>query len=264
MKVEASQEQIRQDDRWKAVRGEALSLAAIDDPAGPLATIDAFLRDYPDTRHRDEALLFARSLKAELSTRQLARDRQIVDELVRASQLPNSSPAELIDRARGFLLDHPDSPIRPEVQARLELYARKLDEQDFDRAREYSRHNPTQYAKRIERYREYLDAHKAGGRFISEALEAKDRILREWDGYAYRQAYDFALAHPADIAEIARRFRSYLIDQPDGRYSDLARQYLDWWDKVSVPRQYRVTLRRGEVEPTVGKYFSGGDRTSGL
>jgi hypothetical protein len=31
-----------------------------------------------------------------------------------------------------------------------------------------------------------------------------------------------------------------------------------WWDKVSVPGEYRVTLRRGEVEPSVGKYLAGG------
>ena len=88
-------------------------------------------------------------------------------------------------------------------------------------------------------------------------MEAKDRILREWDVYAYRQAYDHLVAHPDDVAEVARRLREYLRDQPDGRYVADAKRYLEWWDKVSVPGQYRVTLRRGEVEPTVGKYFSG-------
>ena len=60
------------------------------------------------------------------------------------------------------------------------------------------------------------------------------------------------------MAEVARRLRDYLRDHPDGRYAADAQRYLDWWDKVSVPGQYRVTLRRGEVEPTVGKYFAGG------
>ena len=59
------------------------------------------------------------------------------------------------------------------------------------------------------------------------------------------------------MAEVARRLREYLRDQPDGRYAADAQHYLEWWDKVSVPGQYRVTLRRGEVEPTVGKYFAG-------
>ena len=69
------------------------------------------------------------------------------------------------------------------------------------------------------------------------------------------------LAHPDDVAEIARRLRDYLRDHPDGRFAADARNYLEWWDKISVPGEYRVTLRRGEVEPSVGKYFSGGAPT---
>src|SRR5262249_13439493 len=85
----------------------------------------------------------------------------------------------------------------------------------------------------------------------------KDRILREWDLFAYRQAYDHLVAHPDDVAEVASRLREYLRDQPSGRYAADARGYLAWWDKVSVPSTYRVTLRRGEVEPSVGQYPAG-------
>src|SRR5262249_36298897 len=78
-----------------------------------------------------------------------------------------------------------------------------------------------------------------------------------WDLASYRQAYDHLVAHPDDVAEVARRLRDYLREQPDGHYADDARGYLEWWDKVSVPGRYRVTLRRGEVEPSVGKYLAG-------
>ena len=111
---------------------------------------------------------------------------------------------------------------------------------------------------RIERFQDYLKAHQTGGRFLGEAIQAKDLILREWDVYAYRQAYDHLIAYPDDVAEVARRLRDYLRDHHDGHFAADARGYLDWWDKVSVPGTYRVTLRRGEVEPKVGKYFSGG------
>jgi outer membrane protein assembly factor BamD (BamD/ComL family) len=262
--VELAQEQVEHDARWKAVRADAFSLVASDDPAAPLATIDAFLRKYPETPRRAEALSLARSLKAELTKRQFAIDRRFVEELIRAESLPNSSPADLIERARQFLVDHPESPTRPEVQSRLELYSKRLDEQDIERARDYSRHNPTQFAARIERFQEYLETHQGGGRFISEAIEAKDHILGERDAYAYRQAFDHALAHPDDVAEIARRLRSYLSDQPQGQYAGVAQQYLDWWDKISVSGRYRVTLRRAEVEPAVGKYFSGGAPNLGI
>jgi len=257
-KVEAAQEQVRHDERWKTVHGEALSLGAIDDPATPLAAIDAFLRDYPETPRRAQALALARPLKNELTNRQTAAERQFVDDLIRSESLPNVALSDQIERARQFLAGHPDSPARPDVERRLEAYLQRLDVLDIDQARNHSRENPTQFATRIEHYQDYLKAHQAGGRFISEAIEAKDRILREWDAYAYRQAYDHAASHPEDVAQVAGRLRDYLRDHPEGRYANDAHHYLDWWDKISVPGHYRVTLRRGEVEPKVGKYLAGG------
>ncbi len=263
-KVEAASEKVRHDERWKSVRAEAGSLAAIDDPASALANIDGFLREFPDTPRRSEALVMARTFKNQLATRQAAADRRIVDDLIHSESLPNVSLTELIDRARQFLADHPESAVAPEVERRLESYVERLDEHDIERAREYSRQNPTQFALRIERFQEYLKQHQAGGRHLSEAIEAKDQILRQWDTYSFRQAYDYSIAHPDDVAEVARRVRDYLRDQPDGRYASDAHQYLDWWDKVSVPGEYRVTLKRGEVEPSVGKYLAGGAPNLGV
>lgn len=203
-KVEAAQEQVRHDVRWKIVYAEALSLAALDDPAAPLASIDQFLRDYPDTPRRAEAVVLARSLKNELAQRRTAIERQFVDDLIRAESLPTVSLSDQIDRARRFLAEHRESAARDLVQTRLEMYLQRLDEHDIDRARDYSRQNPTRFAARIEGYQDYLKAHQAGGRYISEAIESKDKVLREWDSYAYRQAFDHAVAHPDDVAEIVR------------------------------------------------------------
>ena len=66
------------------------------------------------------------------------------------------------------------------------------------------------------------------------------------------------------MAEVARRLRDYLSDHRDGRTRATPSNYLDWWDKVSVPGEYRVTLRRGEVEPDVGKYLGGGGPDLGV
>jgi hypothetical protein len=256
--VEAADELVKHDQRWKAVHAEAGSLSALDNPETPLAAIDAFLRDYPDTPRRADALALARSLKNEIANRRTAADREFVADLIHGESLPNVTLADQVQRARQFLADHPDSSARPEVESRLETYLQKLDDLDIDQARNYSRQNPTHFATRIERYNDYLQAHSSGGRFVSEAIEAKDRILREWDAYAYRQAYDHATAHPDDVAQVAARLRDYLRDHPEGAFAADAQRYLQWWDKVSVPSSYRVTLRRGEVEPAVGKYFSGG------
>ena len=256
-KVEVAHEQARHDLRWKTVQAESLSLAATEDPGAALSAIDAFLREFPGTPRRAEAIQIAESLAKERDAKRHALDRQFLEDLVRSESLPDVPLSALVERARHFLADHGDSPSRVEVQHRLDLYIRRLDEEDIEKARDYSRRTPSHFAARIEHYQRYLKAHQSGGRFISEAMEAKDRILHEWDVSTYRQAYDHLIAHPDDLAEVARRLREYLRDQPEGRYLADAQRYLDWWDKVSVPGQYHVTLRRGEVESTVGKYLSG-------
>ncbi len=255
--VEQAQQRARHDRRWKEVEGEARSLASVDDPTTGLAAIDGFLREFPDSSKRIDALSIAQELKQALNARRFAQDQQFVDDLVRSEAMPGMSLEDLIERARQFLTDHPESPALDAVKARLDDYLRRLDEQDIAKARDYSRQYPSRFAARMERYQDYLKAHQTGGRFLSEAIEARDRILGEWDIYAYRQAFDHLAAHPDDIAEVARRLRDYQRDHPDGRFASVTKKYLDWWEKVSVPGQYRITLRRGEVEPTVGKYLSG-------
>jgi GTPase SAR1 family protein len=261
-KVEVAQEQVRHDARWKEVRAEAL--APTDEPERPLAVLQSFLREYAETPHRDEALALARTLKVQVAERQSTLERRLVDDLIRAQGLPNAELRDLIDRAEQFLAAYPQSEWRDEVEHRLEGFVRALDDRDIERARRYSKQYPTNFATRIERYQDYLKAHQGGGRYISEATEAKDRILREWDTYTYRLAYDHLQAHPDDVAEVARRLRDYLRDHRDGCYTRDAQQYLDWWDKVSVPGEYRVTLRRGEVDREVGKYLGGGGPDLGV
>jgi hypothetical protein len=260
--VEAAQEQARHDLRWKTVR--AAALAPGDAPEQPLAELQTFLREFPDSPHRTDALALAQALRAQAAARQSALERKIVDDLIRSEGLPNADDRDLIDRAQQFLADHPQSEWRGEVEQRLQGYVRKRDERDIERARDYSRQYPTHFATRIERYQDYLRSHQAGGRFISEATEAKDQILRTWDVYTYRLAYDHLLAHPDDVAEVARRLREYLRVHPDGRYTRDAQAYLDWWDRVSAPGDYRVTLRRGTFDPKVGKYLGGGGPDLGV
>ena len=261
-RVEQAEDRARHHARWNEVRSEAL--AAGDEPERPLAMIRAFLHDYAETPHRNEALALVETLKGQVTARESRIDQRFVDDLIRSEGLPNADLRELLDRARQFLADRPRSEWHGEVERRLETYVKMLDDRDIDRARNYSRQYPTNFATRIERYQDYLRAHQTGGRYISEATEAKDWILREWDTYTYRQAYDHLIAHPDDIAEVARRLRAYLQDHPDGRYAHEAKQYFDWWDKVSVPGEYRVTLRRGEVRPDVGKYLGGGGPDLGV
>src|SRR5690606_28976840 len=62
-KVEDARAQARHDERWRSVKADAM--AAGDEPEAPLAAVRGFLKDFPETAHRDEALALIASLKAE-------------------------------------------------------------------------------------------------------------------------------------------------------------------------------------------------------
>jgi hypothetical protein len=253
---------VRHDTSWTEVRAEAL--ADTDQPEKPLTSIRTFLRKFPDTEHRTEALALAETLKTRLAAQRTAAERRLVDDLARSETIPGADPRDLIERAQQFLAEHAESQWRPEVERRLDGYVKQVDDRDIARARNYSQQYPSNFATRIERYQDYLQAHQGGGRYISEAIESKDRILREWDNFTYRLAYDHLQQHPDDLGEVARRLRDYLRDHRDGLHARDAQQYLDWWEKITVPHPYRVTLRRGEVESKVGKYLSGGGPDLGV
>lgn len=260
--VEQAEARARQEKAWEALR--VADLVAVEDPEAHLASIRRFLREYPDTPHREEAVGLAKGLEVAVAERRAREDRQAIDAIARAAALPDASLPDLIEQARLFLAEHPESRYGAEVEALLDDFARRLDEADIARAREFGRANPTNFAVRREKYLDYLKAHAEGGRFVAEANAALERIEGERDVYLYRQAYDHFVAHPDDVPTIAGRLRSYLESNPEGRFADAARGYIAWWEKISVPGEYRVVLRRGKVEPGVGKTFSGGGPDLGV
>ncbi len=255
-KVEDALAKQEHDRAWGDLR--VADPVAIDDPDAHLARAQAFLRKYPDTTHKDEAVRLIRTLQTKIDARRDQDDRQAIDALARASEVPGTPLRDLIDRAEAFLADRPGSRYREEVRERLADYVHRLDLADIGKARDFSREQPTNFAVRRQRYLDYLKDHATGGRFISEAHEALDRIDRERDIYSYRLAYDHFIAHPEDVPAVAAKLRSYLDANPDGRFAKDAKTFVGWWDKAHVTGEYHVVLRRGEVEPDVGKYFSGG------
>ena len=253
--IEAEEAAQRQETRWNEVKAEAA--ASGDVPDVPLQLVRGFLREYPDSEHRAEADALLASLRRRVESKAAGRERQVVDDLARAATLPNVNLLDLIDQARQFGSEHPDSRLRPEVDQLLDGFVKTLDDRDIAKARDFSKANPTDFARRIDRYGDYLKAHQNGGQYISEATEAKDQILRAWDLDTYRRAYDHLVAHPNDIAEVARQLRDYLAQHPEGKRAEVARRYLAWWDQISVPHDYHVTLRSGTFDPKLGSTFGG-------
>ena len=255
-KVEQKAADARMDKRWRDLQAEAASSA--DRPELVLESARSFLRDFPESPRKAEVEALFQTSRAKVLDRRSAVERRLVDDLIRSAGLPNADLTGLIERASRFLEDNPDSVYRGEVESLVSRFAQTADDRDIDQARQYSRQFPSQFQARIDRYQAYLKVHAGGGRHIREANDAKDRVLREWDGESYRLAYEYDLSHPDDVEQVAARLRDYLQAHPEGRYATPAKAYLAWWDKVSVPGEYRVTLLRGEFDPSIGKYLAGG------
>jgi hypothetical protein len=253
--VERAEDQARQEEAWKALR--VADIVAIEDPMAHLSAVRRYLRDFPETPHKNEAVALVETLEKTVAELRARDDRHRIESLARAASLPGASWRDLIDEAQRFLSERPGSPYRGEVEDLLGQWTRRLDDADIARARELDRASPTSFAARRERYREYLSSHSSGGRYIAEATAALERIDQESDAYLYRQAYDHYASHPDDVPAIAARLRSYLDANPGGRFVEAAKRYVAWWEKISVPADYRVTLRRGKVEPRVGKWLAG-------
>jgi hypothetical protein len=61
---------------------------------------------------------------------------------------------------------------------------------------------------------------------------------------------------PGDATDLVARCRSYLAVHPQGRFTAAASDLLRWTERVTVPGEYRVVLRRGEFDRKVARFFS--------
>lgn len=255
-RVEQAEAKVQQEQAWQRLR--VADLVAIEDPEAHLARVRQYLRDFPDTDRKSEAVALAQELETVIAERRAEQDRQAIEALNRAGSLPDAPLRDLIEQAEQFLVEHPESRYASEAEELLNDFVRRMDEAEIAKARRFSKENPTNFTVRREKYLDYLKAHAEGGRFIAEANAALEAIDQERDVYLYRQAYDHFVAHPDDVPTIAARLRTYLDANPDGRFVESAQAYTRWWEKISVPGEYRVILRRGRVESDVAKPFSGG------
>lgn len=255
-KVEAAQNLRQHDELWKQIQADAAIPG--EDPQKIRDKVVALLRAYPESTHRDEATALVVKLSDQIAKMATDRDRKRVENLALSARMPKADLQDVLRQARLFLDQNPDTGLRQELEGLVTDVTTKIDERDIENARDYSRKYPTNFATRLERYQDYLKNHSGGGKFVSEAMDAKSQILKDWDLYTYRQAYDHLVSHPEDINEVARLLRDYLRDHADGRYAKPSKEFITWWDKVHQPQTYKVTLRRGEFDEKLSKYLSGG------
>ncbi|MBI1322624.1 hypothetical protein GC170_05505 [bacterium] len=255
-KVEAADDLRKHDEAWKRIQADAAIPG--EDVRKLRDRVVVFMRTHPESAHREQATAMLVNLSEKIARETTDRDRKRIENLALAARMPKADLQDVLRQARAFLEQNPDSDVRQDLESLVTDVSARIDERDIEAARDYSRKYPTNFATRLERYQDYLKTHASGGKYLSEAMDAKSRILEEWDVHVYRLAYDHLIAHPDDITEVARLLRDYLRDHGDGQYAKAAREFVAWWDKVHQPQTYKLTLRRGEFDEAMTKYLSGG------
>jgi hypothetical protein len=187
--------------------------------------------------------------------RREAEARLALRDLERAEQ--SASLTSLVEQATKMLRKHAGTNVEAEFLRRRANYLHRLDERDFEAARDYSTRYPNNFYTRKQKYQQYLDRHP-GGKNTGAARTALSRIAREWDRHDFRAVADHFKAKPADVKELRVRCRAYLASHPDGAYRDKATELLRWCDKVSDPGEYRVTLKSGSFSKKVAHLVSRG------
>ncbi len=256
--VEQARDRRRHDQRWKEL--QAAALVANDKPDDQLAALRAFAEEFDWSPHRDEIATMAESLRRQVAERTTRRHTEAIEAIRRAAARPGADLRDLIEQTDRFLAQNPETSLRPQAVALQEDLTRTLDKQDYDRAVAFDQDpaNAALFQGRVDRYQRYLSAHKNGGRFVGDALEARERLLRQWDDHTYRLAHDHYTAHPQDAPKVAELLRAYKAAHPEGRHAKEADTFIAWWEQVSQTHAYHVTLLKGEVGKDVGKYLAGG------
>ena len=168
-----------------------------------------------------------------------------------------SDLAALAALAGKLAREHARTNGEAELLRRQRTYQARLDERDFETARDYSRRNPGNYYTRRHHFRQYLDRHPGGAR-AGAARKALAGIAREWDRNDYRIIRDRFLEKPADLKDLKARCRTYLSAHSEGRYRSSVTELLRWCNRCSEGADYKVTLKSGSFSKKAAALVSRG------
>jgi hypothetical protein len=260
-------------DREQQERLAGLRRSADDPDADPEAIWAEFLRfrgDFPDYDLDGEGLYLRQRLKkasdlrkeakaAEVRAKREKEARLALRDLERAEQ--SATLTALVDQATRLAREHDGTSIAAQLLSRRDGYLRRIDDRDFETARDYSTRHPQNFYTRKQKYQQYLDRHPGGAR-VNEVKIALVRIAGEWDRHDFRLAAEHFKEKPGEVKDLRMLCRSYLTAHPDGRYRDKATELIRWCDKVSEPGEYRVTLKSGSFSKKAAYLISRGTSLS--
>lgn len=231
------------------------------DPEAAWQRFQEFRAAHPEVNVEGDLETLRTAMKARRDEQFNARADRALDELRRhAERSPELTT--IIQQADAFLVEFTGSRGESEARGYRQAAVLRLDEQDIQVARAYSARNPLNFQTRSEHYQRYLDRHPTGGAFTAEAQEALQRIASDWDKHGFRAVRDHFLKNPGDVATLAAHCRRYLAVHPQGKYKASAAELLRWSERVTAPGEYKVVLRSGTFDSSIGRWFSRGPKLS--
>jgi hypothetical protein len=237
-----------------------------DDPEVVWSAFVQFREQFPSVELTEVDLALRTRLKKANDARRAEREKRekadrdhkgrLAFRELEQAEITSALPV-LIELASRLAREHAEAEIAPEILRRRAVYLRRLDERDFEEARDYSRRNPTNFYTRRQKYQQYLDRHPEGA-FASVSREALKTIASEWDRHDYRVVHDLHASNPADWKDLRTHSRNYLSAHPDGKYRNSVSELMRFCDMVSEPGEYKITLKSGSFSKKIAHLISRG------
>src|SRR5262245_21640017 len=166
------------------------------DPEQVWRQFQQFRATYPEMSATDDLAQIQTVVQARHEEHLNRQARAAHDELVRAEGQGQTLTA-LLAQADRYLKDFPGSTHEDDVRRRRAAIALRLEERDYEPARELTARQPLAFQARRERYLGYLERHP-NGTFAKEAAAALKTLAGDWDRHDFRAVRDHFTSKPGE------------------------------------------------------------------